>query len=336
MKKIAIILFAAFIALLSGCGQAKTVSKQAENVSAQAADATKQNVLTVVAPKSPAIIPVLRMVESNALGENTKIDIQFYSDMEAMMALASEGKYGVIVAPAYTAANLYNKGIHVEIMNLYNWGGMFLSTTDTNCNSWEELNGKELYVPAKGSVPDILTQYFLNKNGLTIGKDIEVVYSTHVEIAQLLSTGTIKYAIDVEPFVTSNKMKVENYKVISDFAEDWSKTQGNDYRMPATCVVANTSYLNENQDIIASFNNELAEAIEWTNNNPTEAGALANKYINANSELIANALPGFRFQYKSSVDAKKDLEQYFNVLLELKPESIGGKLPDENFYYTNE
>jgi NitT/TauT family transport system substrate-binding protein len=100
------------------------------------------------------------MVESNALGENTKIDIQFYSDMEAMMALASEGKYGVIVTPAYTAANLYNKGINVEIMNLYNWGGMFLSTTDTNCNSWEELAGKELYVPAKGSVPDILTQFF--------------------------------------------------------------------------------------------------------------------------------------------------------------------------------
>jgi NitT/TauT family transport system substrate-binding protein len=85
-----------------------------------------------------------------------------------------------------------------------------------------------------------------------------------------------------------------------------------------------------------SFNNELAEAIEWTNNNPTEAGALANKYINANSELIANALPGFRFEYKSSADSKEDLEQDFNVLLELKPETIGGKLPDDNFYYTNE
>ncbi len=320
-------------ALVAGCGQATDLNNT-ESPEPKASDSHTQSVITVVAPKSPGSIPVFRMIESNCMGSDVQIDLQLYSDMEAMTALASEGDYGVLIAPVHTAANLYNKGVAVELINIYGWGGMYLSTTDPDCDNWEALEGKTLYVPAKGSVPDVLTQYFLDRHGLAVGENIEIVYSSHAEIAQLLSAGTIRYAIDVQPYVTSNTNTIEGYMVISEFSEEWTLTQGNAYAMPANCMVVNSEYISGNEALIATFNHKFEKAIEWTTENPTEAGVLANTYMNANAELIAAAMPGFCLEYKTAANAKSDVEQYYNVLLELKPESIGSKLPEVSFYYT--
>jgi NitT/TauT family transport system substrate-binding protein len=319
------------LSLFAGCSQTE---QKAASKTPQSSNSNAQTVITVIAPKSPALIPILRMMESNCMGESVKINLQFYSDMEAMMTLASKGEYSVLIAPPYTAANLYNKGINVKLLNVFNWGGMYLSTTDPNCNSWKDLKGKELYVPSKGSVPDILTQYFLSQNGLTIGKNIEVVYSSHPEIAQLIASGTIRYAVDAQPFVSSNQKKVKGYQVISDFSEEWKQTQGKEYTMPGTCAIVNTEFLNKNESLISKFNEKLSDAVEWAIDHPSEAGALAHTHLNANAELIADAMPGFCFGYKSAADAKNDVNEYLNVLYKLKPESIGNKIPDDSFFYT--
>jgi NitT/TauT family transport system substrate-binding protein len=319
------------ISLFGGCGRAD--SKETNGPDPGETHSDVKAVITVIAPKSPGIIPILRMMENDCMGESATIDLQFYSDMEAMMTLASKGEYSVLIAPPYTAANLYNKGINVKLLNVFNWGGMYLSTTDPNCNSWKDLKGKELYVPSKGSVPDILTQYFLGQNGLTIGKDVEVVYSAHTEIAQLIASGTIRYAVDAQPFVSSNQKKVKGYQVISDFSEEWRQTQGKEYTMPGTCAAVNTKFLNKNESLISKFNGKLSDAVEWTVSHPSEAGTLAHDHLNANAELIADAMPGFCFEYKSAADAKKDVNEYFNVLYQLKPGSIGNKMPDDNFFY---
>lgn len=143
----------------------------------------------------------------------------------------------------------------------------------------------------------VLKQVFLLH--LSLLENVEVVYSSHTEIAQLLSVGTIKYAIDVQPYVTTNTKNVKGYKVISEFSEEWKFKQGEEYTMPSNCMVASTN-------------------------------------LNVNAELIAEAMLGFCFDNKLSADSQNDIEQYYKILLELKPESIGGKIPDESFYYKNE
>ena len=339
MKRIIALLVILCIGILAGCGQtvnpqeASAGTTQTSTEKMEKNESNTKTIITVVAPKSPATIPVLRMMESHCMGENIEIDLQLYSDMEAMMALASGRDYGILIVPVHTAANLKNKGIDVKMVNVFGWGGMYLSTTDPDCSSWKDLAGKELYVPAKGSVPDIMTQYFLSQNGLVVGEDVEVVYSAHAEIAQLIASGTIRYAVDAQPFVTANLKNVDGYRVISEFAEDWKQTQGEAYSLPGNCSVVNSEYLSENKNIVLDFNKNFSGAIEWTVENPDEAGVLANTYLNANAELIAAAMPGFCLEYNSAADAGNDVEEYFRVLLELKPESIGGKMPDDSFYF---
>jgi NitT/TauT family transport system substrate-binding protein len=292
--------------------------------------------ITVIVPKSSASLPVFKMIESKALGEDVDIDVQVFDSTEAMITMSSSMKYSFITMPVHTAATVYNKGLDVELINVFAWGGMHLVTTDTACESWENLKGKELYVLSKGSVPDILTQYFLNQHGLVIGETIEVVYSTYPEISQLMGLGRIKYAVDGEPFSTSNTENIENYKIISDYSAEWKSTAGNEYSLPAYGLAANSTFLSQNEEFAKSFMEEFEKAVSWMVNNPEDAGNLAEKYLNADDVFIEKAIPNFNFNYVSSEAAKKDIEKYYDILFAYRPEMIGGEIPDESFYHKDE
>lgn len=87
------------------------------------------------------------------------------------------------------------------------------------------------------------------------------------------------------------------------------------------------------KELLKSFNQAYREALRWTVANPQAAGKLAQKYLNANGKFIENAMPNFNFVFKTARESRMDIEKYCNVLLKSKPESVGGKIPDEKFYF---
>lgn len=50
-------------------------------------------------------------------------------------------------------------------------------------------------------------------------------------------------------------------------------------------------------------------------------------------EIAAEAIPRCNLIYMSAQDAKPAVDKYLQVFLDLSPKSIGGKVPDVNFYY---
>lgn len=333
MKKSLVLLMLLYLTLFSGCVRNDKVASLDAKINTLT---EKQIILTVAVPKSPATIPILRMIESNALGDKIKLNLQIYGDMDKMMAIAADGSYELMVAPVHTIAALYNKGLDVKLLNVFVWGGMYLSTTDINCCKWDDLKGKQLYVPSKGSVPDIITQYFFSLHNLRIGDNVDVVYSSHPEIAQLIKSGKIKYAIDAEPYATKNLELIEDYRIVSKFSDEWKEIKGSEYSLPANGIVVNNGFVTKNREAISIFSEEFKKALKWTLDNPDKAGVIAEKHMNANAKLIEKSMPNYNFIYKASLDVKKDLEAYCSILAGFKPESIGGKLPDENFYYMDE
>lgn len=324
-KTVSLIVFLILsISLLGGC-----------NKKEEAVTKKDEKKIVVSVPKSPASLPILRMVEANALGEKNKLELKFYSGMEEMMTMANNKNYGFISLPVNAAATMYNKGLDVKLLNVGIWGCVSLVTTDNNCKSVEDFKGQKIYSPQKGSVPELIGQYILKKHGLQAGKDVEFVYATHPEIAQLIKAGKAKYAIDAEPFITVNKNNVENYKVVKKYDDEWKNINGKEYTLPNFGVATNNKFLDENKELVDRFNKEYEKAIKWTKENPEKAGLLAKKYIKANNTIIEKAIVNMDITYKSSKDAKKDLEKYYDVLLNFKAQSVGGKIPDEKFYYNN-
>ncbi|MDC7127261.1 MAG: PhnD/SsuA/transferrin family substrate-binding protein [Spirochaetales bacterium] len=297
------------------------------------AKAIERSVLVIAAPRSPASLPVLWLQENKPSEDFPDVKVELYSSMEAMMALAQSDDVDLMLMPSNSAATMYNKGFNVSLLNVFQWGGLFLSSTDPDCNSWEDLKGKELYVPSKGSVPDMVTQLFLKNNNLTIGSDLTVVYSNHAEIAQLLGSGTISYAVDVQPFVTANSESLANYHIISEYRIDWKNLAGEGVKMPGFCTLIKGNSCPADPEMV---NRAFETAVKTIAENQQMSGELANKYINANANLIAKSISGFNFSFMAASDITADVNKYLELLYSMKPAVVGGKMPDEGFLYSND
>ena len=67
------------------------------------------------------------------------------------------------------------------------------------------------------------------------------------------------------------------------------------------------------------------------------ASQLVEKYgIMPKAAVALKAIPNCNIVYIDGKEMKQSIEGFYNILYGYEPKSIGGKLPDENFYYISE
>jgi NitT/TauT family transport system substrate-binding protein len=50
--------------------------------------------------------------------------------------------------------------------------------------------------------------------------------------------------------------------------------------------------------------------------------------------LVAKAIPNCGITYKFANDDKDNINNFYKILFDSNPASVGGVLPDDNFYYS--
>lgn len=360
MKKIkAIFLVAAMLFALSACGtqgteaQSETIAQSiieeqksqipakdtewneqaAEQSEAQAEASAEPITIRVGVPKSPPTLPILYMMEKQTLGENVTIELDIWDAPEQLIAMVQDGKHDMYAFPLTVVAKLFNKGLDVRLMNVNTWGVTYFVTTDENLTSWEQLKGKTVYIPLQSSPPDALTQFFLNEAGLAVGKDVELVYGSTAEIGQMMAAGRIEYATLIEPQVTSAKINNEKVRVAFSFEEEWKKAAGDSSIVPNAGFGTTQKFIDANPELAAQFNAAYEEALNWVVENPDEAAALAEIHLGLKAKVVEKAIPNMGLLFKNGVNAKEELDGYYQLLVDFEPTMIGGKVPDETMYY---
>lgn len=358
-KKIVLAAVAAMLAL-TACGskeaaQPETEAKteaQAEETSAEAesseeaaeteesskedkeeANDGEEISVKLAVPKAPPVLPVLHMIDAGLLGENVQLDLDVWDAPEQLIAMVQDGEHQMFAFPLTVVSKLYNKGLDVRLTNVNTWGVTYFLTTDPDLKDWAGLKGKTVYVPLQSSPPDALTQYFLKEAGLEVGKDVEIVYSTTAEIAQMLGAGTIEYATLIEPQATAARMKNENVRTAFSFEEEWKRVKKDDSIVPNAGFGTLASFAEENPEFIKKFEAAYEESLNWVLENPAEAGALAEEELGLNAKLVETAIPNMGLLYKGAAEAKTDLDGFYQLLFDFEPQMIGGKIPDEAMYY---
>ena len=184
---------------------------------------TKETVIRVGIPKAPPALPILRMIDSNALGDNTKIEFTVWDSPEQLIAMIQGKEQDMFAFPLTVIGKLYNKGMPLTLTNVNTWGVTYFLTSDPDYKDWKDLKGKTVYVPLKSSPPDALTQYFIGKAGLVPGKDVELIYVSTPEVTQLLASGKAVYGTQIEPQVTACLMQNKNVRIATSFENEWKK-----------------------------------------------------------------------------------------------------------------
>ena len=289
----------------------------------------------------PTCVPAAYLMENNSSVSDAELTYEKFADPQALLPKMVKNEIDIGFMPANVAAKVYNAGnksiICCAVVGL---GNLSLITTDENIRRFTDLKGKTVYVAGQGATPEYMFRYLLKENGLTWnGEKPDVKMDFSIPTAQLaaqLISGKIKYAVVPEPFTTIARTKSDKVQAALDFQKEYLELTGKKQNelYPLSVMVVRASFAKENPELLKTFLAEYDKAVNWTIKNPAASGKLSEKHsLGLAAAVVENAIPVSNYTYVPAVSAKKTLEDLLNLFLEGDKTSIGGKLPDEGFYY---
>jgi len=176
--------------------------------------------------------------------------------------------------------------------------------------------------------------YILRENGLEPGVDLTIEYKDSEELSTLMASGRVDLCMLPVPAVTTVLSKNPEVSIALDLTEEWDRVSEGSVLTMGCIVLRKDSGLSE--ETIANFLREYERSIKYANENPAEAAELVAKFeITGSAEIAKAAIPDSNLVFISGDNIKEAIEGYYEVLFKADPASIGGKLPDEGFYYVS-
>mgnify|MGYP000132347239 FL=1 len=321
-------------------GTAETGAPETGGEAAEPVEPLKS--LQMQAPSAPPSILLAHLATQERLTSLVpEVNFQAFSTLDQLRADMVKGQVQVAAVPTYVAANLYNKGLPVQLLNVTVWGHLSVLTANPDINGWEDLRGKTVYIPFKGDSPDLIFQIVAREAGLA-ADDMNLTYvSAAPEALQMLMAGKADAAVLPEPVASAAIIqgKQNNIPVreLFELRQEWGRVTGRDPVIPQIGTIAVTDLIEQHPEVIDAIQEGLPESVEWIKANPAEAAALGEPYLNGlKVPVIESSLGRTPFEFVPATEAREEIEFFFTKLAELSPEIIGGGLPDDGFYYTGD
>lgn len=334
MRKVSLILAVILIIVTAaGCGINGNNQEPGSNQEPQEEPKEPVNV-TIAGLNGPTSIGMIKMIDEKALNSE-KYNVEYVAESapDALTGKIINGDIQISSVPINLASVLYNKtGGNIQLMAVNTIGNLYIVGTD-DVKAVSDLEGKTLGMSAKGSTPDFAMNYILKQNGLD-GK-VELDYSTdHATLAQSVAAEDTKAALLPQPFVTQVMMKNSNVKMLIDLNEAWKSASSGASRLYTGCIVVNKEFAENNREFVAEFLKQYEVSVSWVLKNPADASVLTEKNgIMPNAALVEKAIPYCGIKFIPAQDEKDGLNNFYKVLFDSDPASIGGKLPDDAFYF---
>lgn len=334
--------------VLAGCaGSSSSPSNTASNEQEPAAATTVGETSETAAPKLERLAlqgplgitisaPIYNILEQKGLDAYAEEVVYTpWKSPDELRARISSGQADISAVPTYVGSNLYNRGVDVKLLNTLVWGILYIVGPEDETAGWESLRGQTVHVPLKGDMPDLVFRYLLSKNQIDPEKDIKIEYvSGTQELVGLMAAGKAKYAVIPEHLATMAVQKVEGTAKIMSLQEEWAKATGKPARIPQAGILVSGELVKNQPELVESLQKQFQESVSYLNEQPGEAAEMIAKYQEGlTPAFIESLIPSLNLEFVSAKDAKEELEFFFTELSSLSPDIIGGKLPDDAFYY---
>ena len=241
------------------------------------------------------------------------------------------------------AAQFYNSGADIEVLDINCLNSICLLTNDNvTINSIYDLEGKTIYTSMQGT-PKLILKALLNAYGVNATISHEVGEGDDV--------ATINSPDQIAPLIVKNQVDIilapihlacnalakpsAKHKITLDIDALWNEKF--DTPIAMGCIVARKSFIEEHPVAVENFLREYGESVNFmsnTDNVDSAAEYVVNSTVLPEIEPAKQALvmlaPGIKL---IGGDLMKDtLINIYNVY---GLDTIGGKLPDDNFYHVN-
>lgn len=307
-----------------------------ESLSENETETVEAATVNIGSLKGPTSMGLMKMMDDATKGEYIDTyNFEMAVTADEILPKVVSGQIDIALVPANVASVLYNKTEgEVTVIDINTLGVLYAVSGDDSITSVSDLKGRDVYVTNKGTTPDYVFQYLLKANGLTT-EDVNIEYKSEAaEVTALLSQKPDSIGILPQPFATASCIKDTNLKEVLDLTAEWDNLQTEDgSRLVTGVTIVRNEFLLEHPDAVERFLEAHKASAEYTQTNPDETASLAVASGIIEKEPVAvKAIPKCNIVYIDGVEMKNALEGYLKVLYEFSPESVGGKLPGEDFY----
>jgi len=328
MKKKLLVVLAILCCLLSACAAPKTTPEEPEETPKE------KEVVRFGILKGPTGIGSSYLLEQNANGTAlNQYEVTLEADAQNIIASVVSGQLDIAAVPTNAASALYNKTEgKIQILALNTSGVLYILEKGNTIASFADLKGKKIYATGQGANPEYVLNYLLSSNGLTVGTDVEVEFLDSAELTTKAASGEVDVCMLPVPAVTTVLVKNSEMRSALNLSEEWDKLN-NGSMLTMGCVIVTKDFAQNHADAVTNFLKEYEESINYVKANPQEAGAFCEKFeIIPAAAVATKAIPDAGLIFVKGADIRPAIEGYYKVLFEADPKSIGGKLPQDDFY----
>lgn len=285
--------------------------------------------IRIAALKGPTGMGMVKLADKQNYPNYT---VSIEASPDALNPRIISGEVDVAAVPVNLASVLYNKlDGDISVLAVSTLGVLYVVEAGSEVNSVVDLAGKTVYATGQGATPEYILNYLLDKNG--VAGSVEVNYvGEHAALATMLADGSAEIGMLPEPNVTSTLAGNDNLRIALNLTEEWNKVCSTE--LVQGVVIARKSFVNEHPEAIEQFLREYEKSSAFVNENIDEAAKLiVDAGILGNVEIAKKAIPNCNISFSKGEAMHKAVEGMLAVLFEANPKSIGGKLPDKDFYY---
>ncbi|MGF1642051.1 MAG: ABC transporter substrate-binding protein [Thiotrichales bacterium] len=307
------------------------------------ASAAKLPKLILAGPPASVSNPLIHMVESGALKDLAEqVEFVPWRDPDQLRVLAVDGKADFVAMPTNVAANLHNRGVPLKLLNVSTWGVLWMISREPDLKTLADFKGKEIAMPFRADMPDILFGLLAEKQGLDVKRDFKLRYVNNpIDAMQLLVMRRVDHALLAEPAVSMALRKTQSFpiSVIApdlhrsvDLQQEWGRLFQREARIPQAGIVA-LGNARTDPALTERVMQAYAQSLQWCQANAQACGELVAKQIDLlTPEAVADSMAVSQLKHVPIGEAAAELKVFFEQLDAKNPALLGGKLPDEGFY----
>ncbi len=302
--------------------------------------------LVLSGPFAAVSYPLIHIAERGALKDVAEsVEFVSWKDPDQLRVLAVDNKANAdfVAMPTNVAANLHNRGVKLQLVNVSTWGVLWLVSRDGSAKTLADFKGKEVVMPFRADMPDIVFQTLAEKAGLDPRKDFKLRYvATPFDAMQLLIMRRADHALLAEPAVSMALRKTKSFPVSLvapdlyrsvNLQSEWGRLFARPARIPQAGIAVMGKAMG-NPALIERFQQAYAASLKWCEDRPDECGAMVAKRVDMlTPEGVADSVRADNTAFVTAREAKPELEFFFGRLHARQPALIGGKLPPDEFYY---
>lgn len=287
-------------------------------------------------PAGPSILLVQAIATGRLRAVADKVTFKAWRDPDELRAGLTSGSMQLFVLPTQAAANLFNRGMDVRLVNVMTNGLLYVAAADGTLTTLAALRGRSVAVPFRNDTPDVLFRRLLRAEAIAEA-DLDLRFTgTPLEAAQLLASGRIDAALLPEPAASAAILKASlagtTLSRVIDMQAAWARVTGLPPALPQAGLGVTGDFLTAHDAVVQAVHAALVETVAEVNAAPAEAAASAASALGLPQPVIAESIPYSNLVATPAREARPVLEPMFASLAEADPGIVGGGSPAAAFY----